>query len=416
MLRKLLIVVFLLPVLAYGGAKGYLWYSIYSTMDDLTTSLSAFANLEYKDIRAPLTAPFGVSGITIAPHMVNETVKIGSVLVHNSSVKDLYRLLKSIHNEQIPDRLEISFNRIGMDLGGDLLSLSANDQQIHFFGTPLEALGCGDRQAFSPNDLVAMGYDSISMDTRFSYETNRSNNNMDFFVKFGVRDATSVTLEASIPSSQMPRSKESLLFQTPELVEFSVNVEDMSFNERRNKYCANLLGSSVDQFVDRHVKAVVAYLHDREIPVSEEVVNAYRRYVTESGNITIRANPLDPVGIMSFATLNARQLVDWLGLEVNISGKNIQHFLAQPVEEPNVEDEDNATPRVPPDTYKQTPVKELSQHVNRLLKVRTRDGKLHHAYLNTIDGDTLVLTREMVGGSATFTVPIVEIDEVRVLY
>ncbi len=415
MLRKLLIAAILLPVLAYGGAKGYLWYSIYSTMDDLKKSLSAFANLEYQSIRAPLSAPFGVTGISIEPHMANDVVRIGSVLVHNSSIQDLYRLMRRVNNEQMPEKLELSFNRINVDLSGELLYLSSNDQKINFFGTPLEALGCGDRESFSPNDLVAMGYDNITMDTKFSYETTRSNN-VDFYLKFGVRDATTLALDASIPSDQMPRSKESLIFQTPELIQFSVNIEDQSFNERRNKYCANLLGTPVEQFVERHVQAVSTYLQNRDMPVSEDVIKAYRRYVTESGNITIRANPLDPVGILSLGALNPRQLIEWLGVELNINGNDIQQVLAYVPDEPQADDDEGATPKIARDTYKPTPVKELGQHVNRLLKVRTRDGKLHHAYLNTVEGDMLVLTREMVGGSATFTVPIVEIDEVRVLY
>ena len=78
--------------------------------------------------------------------------------------------------------------------------------------------------------------------------------------------------------------------------------------------------------------------------------------------------------------------------------------------------EEELKPKVILDTYKPTPVAELDQHVNRLLKIRTLDGKQHHAYLSIVDQETLVLTQELVGGSATFRVPIAQIEEVRVLH
>ena len=204
------------------------------------------------------------------------------------------------------------------------------------------------------------------------------------------------------------------MIQIPQLKDFSINIEDLSFNERRNQYCANVTGVSKATFVDRHLEEVRAYAEDSGYPVSDELLAAYRKYVTESGNITITANPLDPVHPMMLLTMNPRQLLEWLSLDVNIAGQNIQELMVIAVEEEQPEEE--SKPKVAPDTYKPTPVAELGQHVNRLLKIRTLDGKLHHAYLSLVNQDALVLTQELVGGSATFRVPIAQIDEVRVLH
>jgi hypothetical protein len=413
-LRKLLILAVLLPVLIYAGVKGYLWYSIHSHMEDIKKAAAPVATIEYKDIRAPLNAPFGVTGITISPHLVSDTISIGSALVHTAGVRDLYELAKTVFSKQFPSRLEVSLNRISIDLNGEIASLMANNQKTNLFGTPLDAMACGDREYFSPSDLLAMGYEQLSVDTKLNYGLNRVKDSVDLFVKFRVRDAASLAFDLSIPSSQAPSSRDQLTLQIPQLKDFSINIEDLSFNERRNQYCANLTGINSAEFVDRHLDEVRAYAVDSGFPASNELLSAYRKYVTESGNITITANPLDPVDLMTLLTLNPRQLLEWLSLDVNIAGINIQEFMVIAVEED--QPEEDAKPKVILDTYKATSVAELDQHVNRLLKLRTLDGKLHHAYLSVVDQDVLVLIQELEGGSATFRVPIAQIDEVRVLH
>lgn len=413
-MRKLLILAVLLPVLAYAGVKGYLWYSIYSHMEDLRNAAAPVATIEYKDIRAPLTEPFGVTGITIEPHIVSDRIRIGSALVHTAGLRDLYELWKKVSDEKVPEKLEVQLNRISIDLDGEIASLLASNQKTNLFGTPLDAMACGDRDFFSPTDLLAMGYEKLSIDAKFNYGVNRVKDSVDLFVKFRVRDAASLAFDISVPRSQAPTSRGQLTLQIPQLRDFSINIEDLSFNERRNQYCANVTGVTNAEFVDRHLDQVKAYAEDSGFPVSGELLAAYRKFVTESGNVTITANPLDPVDLMMLLTMNPRQLLEWLSLDVNISGKNIQELMMIAVEEEQPEEE--AKPKVALDTYKPTSVAELDQHVNRLLKIRTLDGKLHHAYLSTVNQDTLVLTRELVGGSATFRVPIAQIDEVRVLH
>ncbi len=413
-MRKLLILAVLLPVLAYAGVKGYLWYSIYSHMEDIKEAAAPVAKIEYKNIRAPLTEPFGVTGITVEPHMVSDTIQIGSALIHTTGLRDLYELAKTSFDEELPNKLEVSLDRLSIDLNGETASLLANNQKSNLFGTPFDAMACGDREFFSPTDLIAMGYEELSVDTKLSYRPNRIKESVDFFVKFRVREAASLALDISIPKSQAPTSRAQLTVQIPQLRDFSIHVEDLSFNERRNQYCANLSGLSVDEFVERHLNQVKVYAANNDFPVSDELLAAYRNYVTKSGNITVTANPLDPVDLMTLFTLNPRQLLEWLSLDVNIAGKNIQQLMVITVVEEGPEEE--TKPKVIPDTYKPTQISELKQHVNRLLKIRTVDGKLHHAYLSFVGSDSLLLTQELVGGSATFRVPIEQIDEVRVLY
>ncbi len=415
-MRKVLISIVLLPVLLYAGAKGYLWYSIYSEMEDAKKTIAPFAKLEYQSIQFPLTDPFGVRGITITPHAVNDTIRIGSALVHTSGITELFRLIKSYYNERMPERLRLSVKRIGLNLNGELVSWIANNQQSNLFGTPLDALGCGNRRYFSPADLLEMGYDKLRLDTTLSYQFERGIEAIELYVKFNVHDAMSIALDVSMPEFVMPAVGGNVGLQIPTLTNFSVNLEDLSFNEKRNKYCATVNGTDVPKFIDHHIQAVKVYAEENGFPVSDQLLAGYRNYVAASGNITINANPYDPIDAMALANLNARQFVEWLALEVNISGKVIEELLvfASPAESPAPAEQDKA--KVALDTYKPTPVGELDRHINRLLKIRTVDGKSHHAYLSRVEASNLVLTKELVGGSVVFSVPIAQIQEVLVLY
>ena len=72
--RNLILTVLLVPVLLYGALRGYLWYSINSTVNHIQSRVGGFATLGYDEIRSPVLGPIGVTGITYTPHGFSEPV------------------------------------------------------------------------------------------------------------------------------------------------------------------------------------------------------------------------------------------------------------------------------------------------------------------------------------------------------
>src|SRR5690606_37169097 len=60
---------------------------------------------------------------------------------------------------------------------------------------------------------------------------------------------------------------------------------------RRNKFCADWLGVSSAEFVDRHVQATQAFLEARGIDPGADVMSLYERLVTRGGSLNLASLP-----------------------------------------------------------------------------------------------------------------------------
>lgn len=406
----------LAPILLYAGFKGYLWYSIKSDTEDFQKLTAPFANLNYREIDVAwtsLSGPIGLRGITITPTVIDDEIRIESILLHPKNFTDLYEVVKSLTSERLPSRLRLSLDGIVLNLDGEIAGWLNAEQKGSWLGN-LDAVGCG-RTHFDADALRTMGYEQLANDIVFQYQQDRRGNTFEIIVKVRTHDMMSAHVEASLPLQDVPLNEPLAISGLPTLAALAITVEDLGYNENRNKFCAINLGIEVKEFVDRHVAGVKALAGTEGLDLSDELVSAYKSFVAESGEVAISFNPIDPMSLGYFSNVGAIELADQLGMSISYNNNDIKTlFNPRPVEVmAGAEDE---KPKVAPDTYKPTPVKELPVHINRLIKVHTADGKLHHAYLESISSENLVLTRHLTGGSATFIVPIAEIQDVLVLY
>ena len=412
---SLLILVILAPILLYVGFKGYLWYSIKSDVDEIRTLVAPLAQVDYRQIDVgwtTLSGPVGIRGITVRPVAVVDQIEIGSALVHTESLRELYELARSITNDRAPDRLQLSVNRIVIDLGGSIGEWLNRAHSKDALGN-LDTAGCG-RVQFSAEDLITMGYQELSNDIALDYHQDRRTGGLVFSAKLRTEGMMSVDFEANIPETEISLTNPRAITGIPKLGALSVRINDLGYNENRNKFCAISMGIDKNEFIANHVAAVREQLQTLGLEPSDGLVAAYSAFVTNSGAFTVNLDPFDPIGIEDLRDLRPQTLIERLAVSVTYNDTTIEELFATPEVVEAVEEPEK--PKIPIDTYKLTPVASLGQHINRQVKIYTNDGKLHHAYLEGVGAEELTLTRHLVGGSATFSVAIADITEVLVLY
>ncbi len=409
---SLLIVVVLMPVLLYVGFKGYLWYSVKNNVDEFRDAVAPFAQVDYRQIDVGWTTPsgpVGVRGITVKPTGMSDRVEIGSALVHTQSLRELYELARAFTQERVPDRLQVSVNRIVIDLNGQIGELL---NQVESAGgwADLDTAGCG-RKRFTAEDLMTMGYDRLVNNLNLRYNRARRSDGYVFSGKVRTDDMMSIDFEATIPEGLAAvRSVSSI----PRLNDMMIRVTDLGYNARRNKFCAISMGVEPGEFVDDHVAAVKARLQELGFDPSDALATAYRSFTADSGEFALTVQPIDPLGIQDLATLEPSTLVEHLGLSLTYNDNVIETLFVAPA--PLEIEDTKEAPKVLPDTYKPTPIASLGQHLKRQVKIYTHDGKFLHAYLDDVGAEQLTLTQHLVGGSATFSVAIDDISKVLVLY
>lgn len=418
--RKTLLLFVGLPAVVYGIAHGAVWYTVKSRADDVKQALAPFAKFNYGKIHASLFGPVGIGDITISPHSMDDTFRVGSVLAHPDGPADLYRILRASHSAAIPASFKISINRAQFDLTGPLFEMM--DQMSSMGAGAATAnigsnFGCGDRQQFGITDLVRMGYDTLVTDLRFEYGLDNRDGTLNLFTRVRTHDMMEFSFEGVIPAEQAGATIRSPGAQIPSLSNLTFSYQDEDYNRRKNQYCSDLTGVSVEKFLDRHVAGFEAFLHSGDFTPSQALIEAYRKFVANPGSrITVSLNPYEPLDMFALQRIDSAEWLEWLGVKVSVNGDPVAELgSVNPRAEEQLAEGDETKPKVTPDTYKLTPLAELGGHLNRKVKILTNDGKQHDAYLERIEPEQLVLTQHLVGGSATFSVPLATIDEVLVL-
>jgi len=414
--RKVILVLILLPAVLYGAVKAFTWYSIRSEMQKLQQTLAPVARIGYREITTPMLGPIGVKGVYVQPLMIKDQIEIGSVLIHAENPIQRFHLLRDYIRDRVPSAMKVSANRVNISLSGEIAQWLDLMQQAGLFGTPLDTLGCGNRTFFSINDLRAMGYQNLTNDLIFDYEVDQIKGIIDLFLQVRTHNAVDLTFDIAIPNNEFSMSTKTFNIKQPKVESVSISYEDEGFNKRKNQFCAKLNGTSEEQFIESHIKQVEAKAADIGFTPSPELINAYREYLTKPSRLTISAAPAEATLPTSFRIPETDDAMRALGVQVMLNRepvKNIGNFKSY--KEKLAEMQAQAQPQVMPDTYKLTPVNELGNYLNRLAVVYMNDGVRHHAYITAVNSDEMVLTRQMVYGSATFKVNIKDIREVRVL-
>lgn len=413
-LRKVLILLVVIPVVAYGGARGILWYLVNSKGEELKKALAPVAAFDYKHVQASLTGPLGIENITISLHALDDEVRVKSILVAADGPQEVYKLARAAWDDKLPERLRLSINGITLSLDGEI-AFWMNNQAVSGSGNNPFDTSCGGKANLGSDDLQQMGYEKLVTDLRMEYQFGRGEEGLGVFAQISTRDMMSVRVSGNIPANSVSTSVQRLAQSAPELAYLSVTYADDSYQKRKNEYCAKLEGITVADYVDASVESLKNFLLDNEFRPSDELIAAYRKLLTGSPKLTMVLNPVEPLDLAALAAIDSANPGQIPGFQVLIDDEPVT--LGEIIEpEPETLVDANGAPHVPPDTYKETTISELDQYLNRRIKVYTRDGKLHQAFLERVEPEQLVLTRHLVGGSATFSVPLTDVTGVLVLY
>ena len=394
-----------------------MWYSLKSVVDQVRAGVSETATLEYGDIKTPILGPIGVTKIRYRPHGFDQTVNIGSVMILWKEPQELLDLLQAFYQNRLPERLRLSANRISVPIQGDIAEWWDKQAGIDLdmpVTIPASMFGCGEG-AFTSADLRSLGYETLFANLRFEYNFRRISNELTFYASMRAQEMMTLSLDGSIPSSGISLSLTGIGSSPPRLANVSISYDDESYNKRKLSLCTKRSGVTQDQYVNNHIKGILTDLREYRLYPSAELIDAYRAYLVKPAKLTVNLNPYEPLSPETFAKFDHTNFIDWLGIEVFADETPVKELVRLDQPEFVVAEPTEATLRQE-ETFQSTPIEQLPEHVNRLTRIRTKQGKTHYAYLESVNVEELILSQHLVGGSATFSVSIDDISEISVLY
>lgn len=158
-----------------------------------------------------------------------------------------------------------------------------------------ENLGCGN-DALTSKDRARMGISDRERIDVFGYAFEETSKRLEVSVSLNSEDIARWRGSAEFTAFDPGRWSQPAGQQELRLSRAALSYEDPGYLSRRNKFCADWLGITPAQFVERHVAAVRTFLATRGIDPSEDVLGLYQRLVNRGGSLNLASLP-DPAWV-----------------------------------------------------------------------------------------------------------------------
>lgn len=153
-----------------------------------------------------------------------------------------------------------------------------------------ENVGCGS-DALSEKDRLRMGIRAGERVDTFTYRYEASSMHLELSMSLNSEDIARWYGTAEITGFTPERWSESSGQQELRLQRAALSYQDPGYLSRRNKFCADWLGITPAQFVERHVAALRTFLAARGIDPGEDVLGLYERLVNRGGSLNLASLP-----------------------------------------------------------------------------------------------------------------------------
>lgn len=410
--RKRVIILILVPVVAYGVARVAVWYSVKGAFDHIRASLSPVASLTYTRILAPVFGPVGVTGIHLKPHVFNEEISIGSAMI---GIEDPIAKLKFLHaamSRQIPASAEVSLNDVHVPLSGDIAAW-LNEKTAPAGVTAGPPAVCKSSLAPTAADLKKMGYDELAGNVVVRYVFDRRSGELGTYVKVDLQDMLEASLQGTVPPSDVVFNVDQLK-ELPRFSALTLSLSDPTLASRLDKYCAEAMGITASQYVHQRVNDIRRLFESEKFHPSDELMAGIENFTAGKSRLTVSLDSSDPLALSDLRTSDTPQeLIGNLGVQVLFNDKPVKDLGV--IETAQAAQTEQSSDQPVAETYLPTPIAKLPQFLQRRAKIFMNNGNVHQGYIESIGAGKLVVTQQLAGGSATFDVKLGDVRKVLVL-
>lgn len=280
-MKKLLSLIIILAVVAWGSYKGAVWWLADQTLNDLRRSLSDHGALERGDIESTIGGDLALNGTRFQSFQLTQSLDIDRLTYRAGSP---LALLNSVYGDRrLPRswRLDVAGWRLPLDSAMLRNWVIDTDEQEP---RPLFAPVCGPdaRQQLGSGDLIRMGITELTGDALLRQTSG------DLRLEVFTRESGSVEVVWDNARLRL-ESDGANLNPPPESVE--VVLRDGGLMRRVAAYCSRETGVTESAWADQVMTAFSEGLASRGLEASPQLLALYRQWLTEGGELSLTLNP-----------------------------------------------------------------------------------------------------------------------------
>jgi hypothetical protein len=423
-MKRILLLVLIAVVGGYGASYWLIRSNVQTQLDETAQLVSGTGRLTYGQI---WVSPLGA--VSVDNLSFDATAPGGDFSIERSSLEtdnllELYQLGQTLRNNDVPERLVLSFEGIQLDLSG-LQTMVDSGGAVR---QDMLAAGCGEeRTYFNFTDLDSMGFREVRSDMVLEYRLSPGRDNLRVNSEFTTESMyrLSMLLDLDLADAQ---GTARMMGATLNQVQF--RIDDLGYVPEVMAYCAREMGLSAEAYRARHVNAWEQLWQQQGVVLGDDVVAAYATFIDQP----------DSLRLESFARLNAMQammisnpqaLLDRIAPQIVVNGGEptpVQLSLAVPQsspsspndinpESPQAAIEPSSESRQPtqPPRIIEVPVAQLADWLATDMIITLADGREFRGEVLSLDENQVQFSQAVVGGTMVVPLELSLIRQVRVL-
>ncbi|EAR22447.1 LSm family protein [Nitrococcus mobilis] len=424
---RIMLVVLAAGLAGYGLAKLYLWYQAQHGIEELARLVAPYATLEWQGISAGLDAQTRISGLTLQPRGLNDTVLIKSLTIQTPAHLEAEELAHLLTLDESTDSLRVEARGITIRAEGPLLQRLNQLTGGYLWKTPLAALGCGGNIEKLDRAILTQANDDpvVHANAALRLRMQRPARRAMLVLDTDLQGLATTHLEATVDLDHpvVPSSAQTAEAIPIKVVALQIRYTDQGSNANRNLVCASKQNQPVGAFLDRHLTAVRAMYRARKPAPNEQFFTQYRDFATHGGDILIDLNFNKPMTLAALYRMGKQPLLTQAQFSLAINGVSIPGpakawypWINQDQGHLLVAQKTAATDSVTeqPSRFHEIAVADLIDHIGEQARLITKDDSHHQGILEQIDTNTVTLRWEMSGGYMRFSIAADKIKEAQV--
>ena len=408
----------LVAALAYGAAKGIVYWRAKQMVNEVVLQSSDYAEVSYRDLEVDLSGILVVKDISMTPHGATEPLHADRVIFSGPNAGFFLFHSDWKPGDKPPARL--SLNIEGIEARLDSLTVNPFDPDA----APIaQGDGCSIGQGPSPEMMAEMGMETLTMDLEMGYDYKESSRRVEARFNLDIHDMESITSMIELGDVVLddlniaPGREPSLVY-----AEFGVRVEP-AFGERFLSACAKHKGESQAEFRASQIRELGREFAAAGMRLGPGLQAALEQFYAEWGDVLLTIDPDEPLGMMQMAFTPPDNLPRALGMQLSVNDKRVDDLSISwsgPQPGFGLPQEDDGeqsvyTPRVHYQyRFVEVPKGQLVQHLQNHVRLEVRDQPPREGVLTSINQDVLAVEQRRLGGKMTAHVHLEDVMRVEV--
>ena len=407
---KIVLVLVLVPVLAAVGIYFYVTRQVENELARFASQISPVGTLEWEDVQLHPSGQLRVRKLHFAPHLVAVEIRTEQIAFIAPNLIDLLQATREFDSGRLPNSLGLAVRGLEIPLEGSVIN---QFDQTFSTGLPFESAGCGEGQGLLVSDLPDLGLWELVTDLNLDYQLINEGEALQLRLGSHTRHVAGMTLDARIHLGSGSRDLDLLVRagSMARLERMDVTYRDLDFRDRLNRFCADRLDITPDQFKARHLQAWSSAWAIHGLAPSDDLTAAYRQFIAEPEFLQLEARPEQRLPLTAFTRLEHEELLEQLGLTLSVNDDArfaVEFDIVPAVTPPRAAAESTPGDEDEPEEFGQRrqirwteiPASEASRHVGESIRITTTDGDRVVGELIGTDTDALRVRVRGVGGFA----------------